>query len=58
MPSQEIKCAEPGCNIIFEFTERDQSYYAEQGYPPPKRCSEHRLKQRERFKGKDNERRN
>lgn len=32
---QEIKCS---CGKSFFFTDRDQAYYAAQGFSPPKRC--------------------
>ena len=33
---KELICIE--CRQSFIFMARDQAFYAEQGYPPPKRC--------------------
>lgn len=32
----KLKCQD--CGAEFEFSERDQKFYEEQGYVPPKRC--------------------
>lgn len=36
MPNQAIKCQD--CGKDFDFTERDQVFYQEKGFLPPKRC--------------------
>lgn len=36
MAAQIIKCAD--CKQDFEFSERDQTFYKEKNYTPPKRC--------------------
>jgi hypothetical protein len=51
MPDQEIKCAERGCEQTITFSERDQDFYAEKGWPPPKRCKEHREAKKRRIEG-------
>jgi len=33
---QEITCVD--CQTPFTFTERDQQFYTERGFTPPKRC--------------------
>lgn len=43
-----IKCIEPGCTEEFEFACGEQKFYADKGYPDPKRCKPHRIVQRER----------
>ncbi len=42
-----IKCVEAECGS-FEFTAGEQAFYADKGYPPPKRCKEHRIAKRKR----------
>ena len=44
-----IKCVEPGCDIIFEFSVGSQEYYAKRGFPHPKRCQTHRALKRQRI---------
>lgn len=36
MPDQELKCRD--CGAAFVHPERDQEFYRQQGYQPPKRC--------------------
>jgi len=35
---QTLTCAD--CGRDFSFTERDQEYYREKGFEPPKRCKD------------------
>lgn len=44
MPDRPIVCAD--CGGEFAFTERDQAFYAERGFEPPKRCKECREKRK------------
>ena len=46
MPDQDIVCVE--CGQTFIFTERDQEFFNERGYTPPKRCKQCRAKNKER----------
>lgn len=41
MESKFIKCIEEGCGE-FEFTAGEMEFYANKGYPEPKRCAMHR----------------
>lgn len=41
---QTLVCV--GCQDEFEFTERDQEFYEEKGYTPPKRCKTCRAKKK------------
>ena len=36
MPDEQKVCID--CNIDFIYSERDQEFFAEQNYSPPKRC--------------------
>ena len=36
MSDMKIKCQD--CGEPFIFTEKDQKFYEEKGFPPPKRC--------------------
>ena len=47
MPSENIECVE--CHGQFEFTENEQTFYAEKGYSQPKRCKECRAAKKKRF---------
>ncbi len=38
MPNLHLTCCEPTCNKEFFFKEKDQLFYSEQGFDPPKRC--------------------
>ncbi len=38
---KKIQCVEKGCGE-FEFSAKEQGFYAERGYPDPKRCKQHR----------------
>lgn len=42
---QDIQCA--GCGETFQFTERDQEFYAEREWTPPKRCKDCRAKKKD-----------
>lgn len=46
---KEITCAEPGTHHTFTFTARDQAFFAEKGFTPPKRCREHAQARRAYF---------
>lgn len=46
---KKIKCKE--CGEEFIFTERDQRFYEEKGFPPPKRCSYCRRNKKDRYEG-------
>ena len=50
MPNEYIVCVD--CGTEFEFTERDQEYYREREFTPPKRCKPCRVAKKARF-GKD-----
>lgn len=50
--SKFIKCVEAGCTTEFEFTVGEQEFFASKGFTPPRRCPEHRKKQRARFADK------
>ncbi len=43
---KELICIE--CKRPFHFTVSEQAFYAEQGYPPPKRCPSCRAEWRQR----------
>lgn len=47
MATQYITCVD--CRQEFEHPERDQDFYAEHGYAPPKRCKLCRIKKKARF---------
>lgn len=53
MPNQVIKCQD--CGKEFNFTEKDQAFYREKGFLPPKRCSSCRKARKERKEGKYND---
>ena len=36
MPTEVLKCVD--CGNDFEFTERDQEFFQQKGFTPPKRC--------------------
>jgi len=38
---KKIQCVERGCGE-FEFSAKEQGFYAERGFPNPKRCKQHR----------------
>ncbi len=40
-----IKCSD--CPTEFEFTDRDQAFFNDKGYTPPKRCKPCRIKAKE-----------
>ena len=42
----KIKCQD--CGEDFVFTVRDQRFYADKGFPPPKRCKNCRLNRKDR----------
>ncbi len=42
--AKELVCRE--CDERFVFTAQEQRFYAEQGYPPPKRCPNCRAEKR------------
>lgn len=46
MSNQVIKCQD--CGEEFNFTDRDQEFYAEKGFPAPKRCRFCRQARKER----------
>jgi hypothetical protein len=52
MPDIFIKCIE--CGQEFRYTERDQEFYQERGFVPPKRCKVCRDKKKSRFEEKNN----
>ena len=39
--TKKIQCVDKGCGE-FEFSDKEQSFYAERGYSDPKRCKQHR----------------
>ena len=47
MPNQILKCID--CTNEFEHTERDQEFYAERRFTPPKRCRNCRMKKKARM---------
>ena len=56
MSNQVIKCQD--CGEDFNFTERDQEFYKEKGFLPPKRCrfcrktrKERKLEKEENYNG-------
>ena len=53
MSNQVIKCQDCGEN--FDFTERDQEFYKEKGFLPPKRCHSCRKARKERYLNKEKE---
>lgn len=50
MPDIIIKCID--CQQDFEHTERDQEFYKEREFTPPKRCRSCRNKKKARFDDK------
>lgn len=52
-----LKCAD--CGRDFPWTGREQAFFGERDFPPPKRCKECRQANRQRFQGQqpDEERR-
>ena len=50
MPDIFIKCVD--CQQDFEHTERDQEFFAERKFTPPKRCRSCRNKKKLRFDDK------
>lgn len=46
---QHIPCQEHGCSEIIVFTPRDQEFYQERGWNPPKRCKAHRAEKKRRI---------
>ena len=53
MSNQVIKCQD--CGEEFNFTERDQEFYKEKGFLPPKRCHFCRKARKERHLNKEKE---
>ena len=53
MSNQVIKCQD--CGEDFNFTERDQEFYKEKGFLPPKRCRFCRNARKERYLNKEKE---
>ena len=53
MPDQQLTCVE--CKQPFTFSERDQEFFAERGFTPPKRCKDCRAANKERT-GRSSER--
>lgn len=50
MPNKTISCK--NCKATFEFTEREQEFYAEKGFQnEPQKCPTCRAEQKERMKG-------
>ena len=47
MPDQILDCID--CKNQFEHTERDQEFYAERKFTPPKRCRNCRMKKKARM---------
>ena len=47
MPDQILDCID--CKNEFEHTERDQEFYAERKFTPPKRCRNCRMKKKARM---------
>lgn len=52
MANQVLKCQD--CGEDFNFTDRDQEFYQEKGFPPPKRCHFCRKARKERHLSKTN----
>ena len=50
MPSQYIECKD--CHVDFEHDEREQEFFAQQGYDKPKRCIDCRRKKKARFENR------
>ena len=46
-----IKCQD--CGEEFNFSEREQEFYAEKGFQPPKRCHFCRKARKEKFSNKN-----
>jgi len=44
---QELTCKD--CGNFFIFTEREQQFFAEKGFTPPKRCKACRIKKKASF---------
>jgi len=53
MGDQHIPCEEHGCSEVIIFTERDQKFYEERGWSPPKRCKPHREEKKKRIAARD-----
>ena len=53
MSNQVIKCQDCGEN--FNFSEREQEFYKEKGFRPPKRCRFCRNARKERYLNKEKE---
>lgn len=47
MTDQYITCVD--CGSEFEHSERDQEFYTERGFTPPKRCRACRIKKKAKF---------
>lgn len=43
----ELKCSD--CGATFDFTEREQEFYEEKKFTPPKRCVDCRKKKKLRY---------
>ena len=46
MPDQTLMCKD--CQTPFTFSERDQNFYTERGFTPPKRCRSCREEKKQR----------
>lgn len=49
MPSEFIKCVD--CGDEFEYSERDQAFYQDRQFTPPKRCKVCRIKKKTKYDG-------
>jgi hypothetical protein len=54
VPDQNIQCVD--CGTSFPHTERDQAFYAEKGYTPPKRCKPCRAVKKQNRERQDQQR--
>ena len=52
MSDVKIKCQD--CGEEFIFSERDQKFYEEKGFQPPKRCKNCRNIKKDKFLSKNN----
>ncbi len=53
MSKQFIKCQD--CGEEFPFSEKEQEFYKEKGFPPPKRCHFCRKARKERHLNREKE---
>ena len=51
MSEQRLTCAD--CGREFHFGDKDQEFYHEKGFPPPKRCKECRQAKKEQRGGRE-----